>query len=100
MVSDFFCFFLAGRLEEDESESKSESEVDSEENDAPGAALRFNLFTRPATVGFTVEAFPATSFSSSASLSEVEVDDDPEVDPAAPAFFADFNFAPVFDFEE
>lgn len=68
LVSAFFIFLVAG---------SSPPLGDAELEDADGELFRFIVLASPLTVGFLDAApSPAVSFSSSASLSELEVDDE------------------------
>lgn len=90
--TSLFVFFGAGSsslLEESELDDESELEL------AEGGVLRFNGFVISMVVGFRNDApRPAVSFSSSASLSEVEVADEEEEDSRdLDKPFADFSEA-------
>ena len=74
-VSTFFFFFAGAEVSESDSEPDPELEADDDES----LDLRFSLLTRLPTVDFMLGALGAKApFSSSASLSELEVEEDPE----------------------
>ena len=88
-----FDFFAGGTSLSGEDELESDSELE----DWLEPALRLSLLMRPLTVGFEVGTLaPAASFSSSASLSELEVEDDPEDEAAFAGFFSAFEAVTIF----